>query len=61
MGMLLYHSGGQESAAKAIEAAVEEVLESGIRPPDLAQAGESVSGTKEVTEEVVRCLAGAGN
>ena len=61
MGMLLHHSGGQESAARAIEGAVEEVLGSGIRPPDLAQAGESVSGTQEVTEEIVRRLAGAGN
>ena len=59
MGMLLSHSGGRGEAAQAIERAVEKVLESGIRPPDLAQPGESLSGTEEVAEEVVRCLANA--
>ena len=58
IGLLLHHSAGQAVAAQAIENAVEGVLNSGIRPADLARAGETPSGTDEITEKVVQFITG---
>jgi 3-isopropylmalate dehydrogenase len=53
--MLSYGFGLREEAA-AIDQAVARVLESGLRPADLAEAGEPVSGTREFTSAVVEAL-----
>jgi 3-isopropylmalate dehydrogenase len=53
MALLLEHSAGRVDAARAIEGAVESVLASGLRPPDLARKGEKASGTDEVAGRVV--------
>jgi 3-isopropylmalate dehydrogenase len=58
MAMLLEHSADAPEAARAIEGAVESVLASGLRPPDLAGPGDSAAGTAEVTARVVAALAG---
>jgi len=58
MAMLLEHSADAPEAARAIEGAVETVLASGLRPPDLAGPGDSAAGTAEVTARVVAALAG---
>jgi 3-isopropylmalate dehydrogenase len=57
VAMLLEHSAGRTDAARAIEAAVESVLESGIRTAELARPGEKVSGTREVAQAVCGALA----
>jgi 3-isopropylmalate dehydrogenase len=48
--MLLRHGLGRADGAARIEAAVDAVLEQGLRTPDLAGAGEPSVGTAEVTE-----------
>jgi 3-isopropylmalate dehydrogenase len=57
VAMLLEHSAGRTDAARAIEAAVESVLESGIRTAELARPGEKVSGTREGAQAVCGALA----
>ena len=56
MAMLLHHSAGRADAGRAIEEAIQGVLASGVRPPDLARPGDKPSGTQEVTEKVVEAL-----
>ena len=56
--MLLRDGLDMESEAQAVEAAVDEVLASGLRTPDLASAGdgERVAGTAEVTDGLLASL-----
>jgi 3-isopropylmalate dehydrogenase len=51
--MMLRHGLGQPDQADRIDAAVDTVLESGLRTPDLATEGESTVGTQEVTDAVL--------
>jgi 3-isopropylmalate dehydrogenase len=57
MAMLLEHSAGEVEAARAIESAVDAILLDGVRPPDLAAAGERGAGTLEVADRIVAKLA----
>jgi 3-isopropylmalate dehydrogenase len=59
MAMLLHHSAGAVEAARAIEEAVDHVLEAGVRPPELAGPGDRQVGTREVTAKVAEAVAGA--
>jgi 3-isopropylmalate dehydrogenase len=56
--MLLRDGLGMESEAQAVEAAVDEVLASGLRTADLASGadGERVVGTAEVTDALLAAL-----
>jgi 3-isopropylmalate dehydrogenase len=58
--MLLRDGLGMDSEAEAVEGAVDQVLASGVRTPDLASGadGESVAGTTVVTDAL---LAARGN
>jgi 3-isopropylmalate dehydrogenase len=51
--MMLRHGLGQADEAARIEAAVDAVLDRGLRTPDLAGEGETAVGTDEVTEAVL--------
>jgi len=53
--MMLRYSLNLADAAQAIETAVARVLEAGIRTPDIAAGGKSVS-TREMGDAVARCL-----
>ena len=50
--MLLRYSLHQEEAARAIEAAVDKVLEEGFRTPDLWKEGFKQANTEEITKEI---------
>lgn len=54
--MLLRHSLGLDSEARAIEQAVDDVLEDGLRTADLAMPGESSVGTRQMADSVIRAL-----
>jgi 3-isopropylmalate dehydrogenase len=57
VAMLLDHSLGLEKEARAVEGAVEAVLEEGRRTPDIAHSGESgVPGETVGTEEMGDCV-----
>jgi 3-isopropylmalate dehydrogenase len=56
--MMLRHGLGRADDAARIEDAVDRVLESGLRTPDLAAEGEQAVGTKEITDAVLAELAG---
>ena len=51
--MMLRHGLGRPDDAERIEAAVDAVLERGLRTPDLAGEGEAAVGTEETTEAVL--------
>jgi 3-isopropylmalate dehydrogenase len=51
--MMLRHGLDRPEDAKRIELAVDAVLESGLRTPDLAAAGETAIGTDEITAAVL--------
>ena len=51
--MMLRHGLDRPGDAEQIEAAVDAVLESGLRTADLAAAGESTVGTSEITDAVL--------
>jgi 3-isopropylmalate dehydrogenase len=51
--MMLRHGLGRAADAERIEAAVDAVLERGLRTPDLAAAGETAVGTSEMTVAVL--------
>jgi 3-isopropylmalate dehydrogenase len=51
--MMLRHGLDRPADAERIEAAVDAVLERGLRTPDLAVAGEATVGTDEMTEAVL--------
>lgn len=50
--MLLRYSLHQEETARAIEAAVDKVLEEGFRTPDLWKEGFKQANTEEITKEI---------
>jgi 3-isopropylmalate dehydrogenase len=54
--LMLRYSFGLEDEAKAIERAVERVLNDGYRTTDLAQPGDKVLGTREMGDAVVEAL-----
>jgi 3-isopropylmalate dehydrogenase len=54
--MMLRHGLGMEEEGAAIEAAVDAVLERGLRTPDLAGSGEEVVGTEEMTAAVIDAI-----
>ncbi len=56
--MLLRHSLGLDSEAKAVEDAVQKVLDSGLRTADLS-GGQRSLGTNEMTNAVVAAIEGA--
>ena len=56
VAMLLRYSFGREAEAKRIETAVERVLVSGLRTPDIAQPGESTVGTRTMADAVLAQL-----
>lgn len=51
--MLLRYSLGLETEAKAVEAAVEDVLEAGYRTKDILEEGAKLVGTREMGDAVV--------
>ncbi|MCI8515067.1 MAG: 3-isopropylmalate dehydrogenase [Lachnospiraceae bacterium] len=53
MAMLLRYSFGLKEEADAVERAVTEVLEAGYRTADIAKAGETATGTKEMGARIV--------
>ena len=54
--MLLRYSLNEDAAAKSIESAVEQVLDSGLRTGDIAAPGESVCSTADMGDAVVAAL-----
>ena len=54
--MLLRYSLNEDAAAKAIENAVERVLDSGLRTGDIAASGEATCSTSEMGNAVVAAL-----
>ncbi|MDI9547606.1 MAG: 3-isopropylmalate dehydrogenase [Chloroflexota bacterium] len=54
--MLLRHSLGLEREAAAVEAAVDQVLEEGVRTPDIAHTGTEVVGTQVMGDLVTSKL-----
>jgi 3-isopropylmalate dehydrogenase len=54
--MMLRHGLGRADDAARIEAAVDAVLDQGLRTPDLAASGESSVGTDEMTDAVIASL-----
>ena len=54
--MMLRYSLDEEAAADAIEAAVEAVLDRGVRTPDIATPGCTTVGTSEMGDAVVAAL-----
>jgi 3-isopropylmalate dehydrogenase len=56
--MMLRHGLDRPDDAERVEAAVDSVLESGLRTVDLAAAGESTVGTIEMTDAVLAEMAG---
>ncbi|HEX9138955.1 MAG TPA: 3-isopropylmalate dehydrogenase [Steroidobacteraceae bacterium] len=58
--LLLRHSLGLESEARAIEAAVSAAIDTGARPADLAAAGQPSLSTQAVGDAVLKALAAGG-
>lgn len=56
VAMMLRHGLERAEDAVRVEAAVDAVLQAGLRTPDLAAAGEATAGTDEVTEAVLAAL-----
>ncbi|MEX2032850.1 MAG: isocitrate/isopropylmalate family dehydrogenase, partial [Dehalococcoidia bacterium] len=54
--MLLRHSCGLEVEAQAVERAVMDVIESGLRTADLAAPGQPTLGTRDMAEAVLKRL-----
>ncbi|MBC7235990.1 MAG: 3-isopropylmalate dehydrogenase [Chloroflexi bacterium] len=54
--MLLHYSLGLEEEARAIEAAVEQVLSQGLRTYDIAEPGSQVIGTRAMGDAIVQAL-----
>jgi 3-isopropylmalate dehydrogenase len=54
--MMLRHGLGRADDAARIEAAVDSVLERGLRTPDLAAPGEASVGTAEIADAVIASL-----
>ena len=60
MALLLRLSLGLEDAARAVEHAVERVLDAGLRTADIALPGEATVSTREMGEAVARQLLAIG-
>ena len=58
--LLLRHVYSLEAEAEAIESAVAEVLEDGLRTNDLVRAGEEAVGTAEMGAAVAAAVANVG-
>jgi 3-isopropylmalate dehydrogenase len=56
--MLLRHSCGLEEEALAVERAVQEVVESGLRTADIAAPGEATLDTRAMADAVLERLGG---
>ena len=56
VAMMLRYSFGMPEQAERIEAAVGEVLDRGLRTPDIAATGEAHTGTAEMGDAVVAAL-----
>jgi len=56
--MLLRHSLGLASEAAAVEAAVQQALEAGLRTADIAPAGTSASSSREAGDAIISRLPG---
>ncbi len=56
VALLLRYSFNRDEAARAIEAAVDAVLQSGLRTADIAQAGENSVNTQAMGEAVLAAL-----
>jgi 3-isopropylmalate dehydrogenase len=56
VAMLLRHGLDRPDEASAVEAAVDAVLQRGLRTPDLAVAGEEPVGTDDITDAVLASL-----
>ncbi len=56
VAMLLEHTAKQPQLAAALNAAVEDVLDAGVRTGDIAGRGEKVVGTREMGEAVLRAV-----
>jgi 3-isopropylmalate dehydrogenase len=54
--MLLRHSCGLEEEAQAVERAVMDVIDAGLRTADIAAPGEATKSTREMAEEVLSRL-----
>lgn len=54
--MLLRHSCGLEEEAQAVERAVMDVIEAGLRTADIAAPGEATKGTREMADAVLERL-----
>ncbi len=54
--MLLRHSCGLEDEAQAVERAVMDVIETGLRTADLAAPGQQTLGTREMADAVLKRL-----
>ena len=59
--LLLRHGLGRAAEAKRVEVAVDAVLESGLRTPDLAAAGDASVGTDEMTAAVLAYFSNDGD
>jgi 3-isopropylmalate dehydrogenase len=58
VAMMLRHSFHREDAATAIETAVEQTLDSGLRTADMAMPGDRLVGTTAMGEAIAAVLAG---
>ena len=56
--MLLRHSCGLEEEARAVEQAVADVIEEGLRTADLAAPGQATLGTRDMADAVLKHLGG---
>jgi 3-isopropylmalate dehydrogenase len=56
VAMLLEHTSKRPELAAAVNGAVEDVLDAGLRTGDIAKRGEPVIGTREMGEAVLRAL-----
>ncbi len=54
--MLLRHSCGLDEEAKAVEQAVMDVIDAGLRTADIAAPGQPTKGTREMADEVLARL-----
>jgi 3-isopropylmalate dehydrogenase len=54
--MMLRYSLNRDSAASLIESAVDRVLSSGARTPDIARSGDEVIGTKEMGKRICSAM-----
>lgn len=61
VAMMLRYSLGQPEAADEIEAAVNLVLESGVRTADIAYGGETPVGTRKMGENILKALRQEGD